>query len=273
MKGEQIFKGKTVLITGASSGIGSALAQAFARAGAITVLSARRTALLETLAEKIVAQGGPQPTVIAADLSVRGQALVLAQAALAQHRQIDILINNAGVGVSGAQLALGDTEAARAIFEINFWSPVALASALFDGKPARDFRAVVNVSSLIASAPLPQTGHYAASKSALSQATEALRLELLGTSVSVLHVLPGPVETPMLDELRNMNPDTRKMLSRIPSGRPEALASAILQALIRRQNELVFPRALGFVRHLPSLMRAINLKTTPPAATATTVGG
>src|SRR5688500_13829192 len=100
------YKWETALVTGASSGIGRALVKRLAREGVQVAVSARREAALRQLADEVEASGGPRPIVLAADLSLRGEAAQLG--ARAEHafdgRGVDIMVANAGVGIGGAQL-------------------------------------------------------------------------------------------------------------------------------------------------------------------------
>lgn len=250
-------EGRRALVTGASSGIGRAVALALADAGASLVLVARRQGALEAVATEIELRGHARPQVLVADLSQRGVAQLVAEQAHAHGGRVDILVNNAGAGIAGTQLAVADDDDARALFETNYWSPLALARGLFGDAPPTHAFAIVNVSSLIAGFPVATAGHYSSSKSALALATEALRLELVGRPAHVLHVIPGPVETPMLEDLRSVR-GAAKVVERLPRAQPEQLAAGILVALEKRQGTLVMPRSLDFVRHLPTLMLALG---------------
>src|SRR3954468_14856911 len=121
---------RRVLLTGASSGIGHAAALRLAERGARLALVARRRERRVALAEQIVAAGRPTPTVIAADLSRPGAAVGVASDALAELGGVDVVVNNAGGSVQGLTWVAGDREEARALFETNLWSPLALAAAL-----------------------------------------------------------------------------------------------------------------------------------------------
>lgn len=181
--------GQRALITGASSGIGRSLALLLGARGVRLALSSRSEGALAQVAQEI-AGDGPRPAVLAADLSRRGEAGALAQRALAALGPIDLLINNAGVGVTASLWVGGEGDAAREVMETNLWSPLALIQALVPGMRERRRGAVVNVTSLAGVVPTAFGGHYAASKAAMAQATEALRMELRGSGVG----LPDPVK-------------------------------------------------------------------------------
>jgi NAD(P)-dependent dehydrogenase (short-subunit alcohol dehydrogenase family) len=144
------MQGKRVLLTGASSGIGRALAAELAARGALLVLAARRADLLEELAEEIAADGHRRPEVIPADLSEPGAAQALATAALsALDGSLDVLINNAGASLTGAQSMIGDMPDARAVFEVNLWSPLALTAAVVPVMRTAGAGIIVNVTSTV----------------------------------------------------------------------------------------------------------------------------
>lgn len=247
------LSGSRALVTGASSGIGRAIARALAEKGVRLAVAARREPALTALADEIEAAGGARPVVLTADLSRPGEAARVAARATQALGGVDLLVNNAGVGLAGGQLTVGDDRDARALFETNFWSPVALARALGPEMKRRGSGAVVNVSSIGAVTPMPWAGHYSSSKAALSLATETLRLELRGSGVHVLHVQPGPVETAMLGEVRAV-PGGERLLARMPHGDPETLARKLVRALERGRRSLVYPGSLAVVRHLPTLV-------------------
>jgi short-subunit dehydrogenase len=251
------LKDKRVLLTGASSGIGRALAKELARAGAKLAVSARRVPSLESLADEIVREGGARPVVLPADLSVRGEATRLADRGSIELGPIDVLVNNAGVSVGGAQAIVGDGDIARAMFETNYWAPLALVQALVPGMKKRGFGVVVNVSSVGSVLSMPLAGHYSSSKAALALATETLRMELRKSGVHVLHVLPGPVDTGMLSEA-SLVPGGEKLIRTMPRGDVDTLAKKTRRALERGRMTLVYPGVLSIVRHLPTLAGVAN---------------
>lgn len=246
------LSGKRALVTGASSGIGRAIAVALAKEGVRLAIAARRVAALTSLADEIEKSGGVRPVVLAADLSKRGEAEDLARRATAALGGVDLLVNNAGLGIGGTQVVIGDGDLARELFETNYWTPLALTRALVPAMRARGDGAVVNVSSVASLTPFPLTGHYASSKAALSLASDVLRTELRGSGVSVLLVLPGPVETPMLAELKQLR---GVPLERMPRGDTATLARKVVSSLRKRRESLVYPGALSLARHLPTLAK------------------
>jgi len=254
---------ETALVTGASSGIGRALAVRLAKEGVHVAISARRAEALQTLADEIERAGGKRPVVLVSDLSKRGEAAALGAAAEAAFggRGVDLLVSNAGVGIGGAQLVVADDDIARALFETNYWSPLALARALAPGMRARGRGHIVNVTSIASVAPMPLMGHYASSKAALSMATDTLRLELRDDPIHVFEVVPGPVDTPMLAET-SLIPGGEQVFKRMPRGTTDVLADKIVRGLRRRRATLVYPGSLAVVRHLPTVVKAVSRSAT-----------
>lgn len=253
--------GRRALVTGASSGVGRALALTLGACGVQLALSSRSEGPLSEVADQIARGGGPRPAVLVADLSRRGEASGLAARAEAAVGPIDLLVNNAGAGLTASLWVGGDGDAAREMMETNLWSPLALIGALVPGMRARGAGTVVNVSSIGGLVATPFIGHYAASKGALSQASEALRMELRGSGVQVLHVVLGPINTPMLAEAL-VHASTRQASRWSPLGDPEALADLIARGVARgRTGTLVYPRALTPVSLFPRAARWFARRT------------
>jgi short-subunit dehydrogenase len=246
-----ILQDKRALITGASVGIGRAIARALAERGVTMAIAARRTAALEELAGEMAGAGHERPVVLATDLTKRGAAADLATRAAAELGQIDILINNAGASATGSQWDAGDGKTARELFELNYWSPLALIQALVPAMRRRKDGAVVNVTSLSALTPWVCTGHYSSTKAALSLASETLRLELHGSGVHVLEVMAGPIETALLGWVRRSVPGAATAMAWGPRGNPDTLARLVIRGLERRRKTLIYPRALGLTPHFP----------------------
>jgi short-subunit dehydrogenase len=228
--------GKRVLVTGASSGIGRALAIELGRRGAQLVLSARRTELLEQVATEVTREGGLAPVIAPADLSVPGQATELASIA----GEVDVLVNNAGVGIAGTQWIVGDRDEARELFEINYWSALALVRSLVPDMRKRGSGLIVNIASLGTAVPLPLIGHYEASKAAIQLSSEVLRSELRGSGVRVLLVQPSFVDTPMIEPARTHRSLKRPLRLYRPVS-AEGLARTTARALENGRRRVVYP--------------------------------
>lgn len=241
-----------VLLTGASSGIGRALALELGRRGHALALSARREDRLEAVAEEV---DGDRPAVITADLAQRDEAQRLAGAAVAALGGVDVLVNNAAGQVQALLAAAGDRDEGREVFETNVWSPLALVAALVPAMRERGSGLVVNVSSLAQISPYPALGHYCASKGALTAATETLRLEVERDGVRVLEVVLGPVDTPGSFQNRLL-PGGDQWLDRTRPGSAVAAARRIAGAIEDgRTRRLVHPRAMKAVHAMPGLGR------------------
>ena len=186
-----------VLITGASSGIGAALAQVFAahqhEHGHELVLVARRRDRLEALADEIAATGRPRPTVFTADLERRDAASAIAAELSSRGLEPAIVVNNAGFGLIGAATALIRDEQ-LAMIDVNVRALTEL-SLMFVDSLARHRGGILNVASLAAFLPGPGMAVYYASKAYVLSFSEALHRELADRGVRVTALCPGPVPT------------------------------------------------------------------------------
>ena len=184
--------GDWALVTGASSGIGSAFARALAREGVSCVLAARREDRLHSLADELEKRHQVATRVVAVDLGVREGADRLAEAV--SDLEIGILVNSAGFGCAG-RFEKQDRERMRAMIEVNCTAPAILTSRLLPGMCERGRGAVIMVGSIAGSQPLPLHALYGASKGFANLLGEALWGELRGSGVDCLTVLPGTTET------------------------------------------------------------------------------
>lgn len=246
--------GSRILLTGASSGIGRALAKRLAERGAMLAITARRKDLLDDVADEISAAGGIRPVVFVSDLSVRGAAAELARDALDALSEIDVLINNAGGGVGGTIAGIGDRDEGREAFEINYWSPLALAGAIVPQMRARRSGVVVNVTSGAQVMQWPLFGGYAATKAAFASATRNMQMELQGTGVRVVEVIPGAVDTAVQGETR-LAPGIDKLLKALPMGDADVLAQRIVRTLERGDDRLVYPKVVEVGLTVPRVAR------------------
>jgi len=176
------------LVTGASSGIGRAVAQTLIARGAVVAVSARRLPALQELGAA---------SVHAADLSDPAHALTLAAEVEARHGRVDVLVNNAGVRIDAAVSEIGLNELDRS-FQVNALSPFVLCGQLVGGMLGRGTGVIVNVEAPAVTGGRRGMGAYAASKAALSALTQTLRTEVGGgRGVAVFGFDPGWVRTPL----------------------------------------------------------------------------
>jgi uncharacterized protein len=186
------------LVTGASSGIGAALAERLARDGRDVLIVARRRERLEALAARLQFETGAAVDLLVADLTDPEQ-LHLVEERIAGERRLDLLVNNAGFGGYGSFAEI-DSDVAGRLTAIHITAPLRLTRAALPGMIARERGAVVNVASLLAlSGPLnlPMAGRatYAGAKSFLLTFTQLLAQELEGSGVQAMVCLPGMVES------------------------------------------------------------------------------
>jgi uncharacterized protein len=240
------LRGKRVLITGASRGIGRSLAAAFARAGAHVALVARDAAALEAVAAPL---GG---SVHPADLLDREQLGRLVHRVEDEAGPIDVLVNNAGMGHTAAHW---DTTAEQlsAQVQLNLTVPLELARQTVPRMLRRGGGHLVNVASLAAIASVPGMTAYAATKAGLAHGTAALRDELRGLPIGVTTVLVGGVPTDLLAEGEEYAPFHRsfarlRRIQLVPDTDPDDLATAVVLGVERGRRTVYLPRrAAAFV--------------------------
>jgi short-subunit dehydrogenase len=191
---------KVIVITGASSGIGRAVALALAREQARLVLVARREPLLQSLAEE-VRKGGGSALVLPLDLRERNQVNTMIATAREQFGRIDVLINNAGFGYLGT---VEETPAAlvREIFDLNFEAPLLASQLVIPIMKAQGGGHIINVSSVVGRRGLPLNGIYCATKFALQGISESLRLEVKDAGIDVSIVSPAATESEFGENVR-----------------------------------------------------------------------
>lgn len=233
-----------VAVTGASSGLGEAIARAFGVAGDRLTLVARRADLLEAVASAFPGRA----RAAAFDLAAPDPAGWL-PAAEAAFGPVDVLVNAAGCQVIAPFADVTPAEAAG-MAALNYLTPVGLVRAVLPSMRARGAGAIVNVASIGAAAPPPYMSDYVATKAALAAFSQSLGAELRGTGVTVLTVYPGPMDTPMgaagLRAYGNA-PSARIM----PMGDPAGLARAVVDAVDRKRARLTYPPGYALMRWMP----------------------
>jgi short-subunit dehydrogenase len=248
-----------VVVTGASSGIGAAIARRFARANAKLTLVARRRSKLEELSE---ATGG-DAHVVEHDLSLPERATEWIAGAEAAHGPIDVLVNNAGVQVLGRTSSV-DVERGEMSLRLNVFTPLRLTRAVLPGMIERGHGTIVDVASMAAIAPTPCMTYYNASKGALAAASEALRGELRGTGVHVVTVYPGIIPGTDMGEHGLAAYESSRLLQLQPTGTTAVLADMIHWAVERKRPRVIYPRMNVLARWFPGTTRWFMDVFTPP---------
>jgi len=257
MAKKDYFINQTVLVTGASTGIGRCVALDYARQGADLVLAARSVDKLESLAREIESLGR-KAIVLPADLSQRGQAAKLIDRALETAGRIDILVNNAGIGYVEIVPDL-DLEKAREMFEINFWSVVEATKRILPHMVQRNSGQIINVSSIAGKRAFPSSSMYNASKFALEAFSESLRVELYRTGIKVISICPSVTETPFFEHPYVKGGPFREDVHSVPAMTPEAVSKALIRAS-RKGKRDVHLTLLGWaaVRLNPLIPRILD---------------
>ena len=194
------FKQRGVVITGAASGIGEALAQALAAQGARLLLADVDAPRLEAVAKTLQAKGASCEWQIA-DVASRAALQALADRAQALWGGADVLINNAGVGLVAPVASLIEADA-RWLMDINFWGVANGCQVFLPQLKARPQALIVNVSSVFAMISMPTQSIYNAAKAAVRAYSDALREELSDTPVRLLCVHPGGIQTRIVEQAR-----------------------------------------------------------------------
>ncbi len=220
-----------VLITGASSGIGEALAACFAQGGYDLVLVARSADKLQALSRQLMADYGVRAWVEPADLAVPGAAQKLAASLKRKRRQIDVLVNNAGV-LEQAPFVKMAAARHQQLIDLNISGLTAMLAQFVPPMVERGKGKVLNVASIAAFQPIPLLATYAATKAYVLSLSESLSEELKGSGVTVTALCPGVTATAMLGKAAEAN----AQMSKLPAfmiGRVEDVAAEGYAACIR----------------------------------------
>lgn len=243
------FKGKVVWITGASSGIGEALVQAFARKGAKIVLSSRNKKQLEKVQSKY--KLGDTSLVLPLDLADSSHFDDLAKAVYSKYGQIDVLINNGGM--SQRSLAFETPlEIDRKLMEINYFGNIALTKAVLPYMLKQQSGHVVAVSSIVGKFGFPLRSAYSASKHALHGFYETIRAELKQDGIRVTIAIPGRVKTNVsLNAILKDGSTNNKMDDGQDAGiSADLCASKIVKAISKQKKEVLIGRKEILLVHI-----------------------
>jgi short-subunit dehydrogenase len=277
------FDGARCLVTGASSGLGRAIAGHLVRAGADVLLTGRSLDRLDATARDLIAEGvGPESVpVVAADLTREDGRADVIRSAEDRFEGLDLVVNAAGVGATG-HLDTHDPSVFRTLFEINVFALVEMSRLSLPLLRRGDRPSLVNIGSIVARRALPGRSEYSASKFAVAGFTEAIRAEWTKYGIHVLLLNPGFTAT---EFERNLVVDTARVATaqkRLMTA--DQVAARTLKAILRGQNELTLtaegrllllvnrlaPRFVdaGFARFTRRVFRDVVQTSRPGAASA-----
>ena len=218
------LSGKCALVTGASGGIGAAVARVLHGAGAVVTLSGTRLEPLQALAEDL----GERAFVAACDLTDLASVEALPKTAAELMGSVDILVNNAGITRDGLMMRMSDDDW-LAVIQVNLTSTFRLSRAVLRGMMKARWGRIVNITSVVAQSGNPGQANYAAAKAGVVGLSKSLAQEVGSRGITVNCVAPGLVATPMTDKL---NDEQRaRILAAVPLGRmgtPHEIAAAVL---------------------------------------------
>src|ERR1044072_404503 len=219
--------GKVALVTGASGGIGGAIAKALHAQGATVALSGTRREALE----KAAAELGDRTHVLPCDLGDPAATDALAKDAEAAMGKLDILVNNAGLTRDNISMRMKDEEWQK-VLDVNLTAGFRLARAAMRGMMKRRFGRIIGITSIVGVTGNPGQANYAAAKAGMIGMTKALAAEVASRGITVNCVAPGFIATPMTDAL---NPQQKeRLLGAIPAGRlgasPDVAAAVVFLA-------------------------------------------
>ena len=204
--------GKTALVTGASGGIGAAIARGLHAQGATVALSGTRAEALEKLASEL----GGRTHVLTCNLSDKDAVEKLVPAAEAAMGQLDILVNNAGLTRDGLFMRMKD-EDWDTVIAVNLTATFRLARAAVKGMMKRRWGRIVSITSIVGVTGNPGQGNYAASKAGMIGMSKSLAAEVASRGITVNCIAPGFIESPMTDALNDKQKEA--ILGQVPAGK------------------------------------------------------
>jgi 3-hydroxy acid dehydrogenase / malonic semialdehyde reductase len=228
------LQGTTVFVTGASSGIGRSTAIAFAREGCRLLLCARRSDALEELRPTLISAGAPAVHVFELDVQKRAEVEAGIAGLPAEWREIDVLVNNAGLSRGLAKVYEDDPQNWEEMIDTNVKGLLYVTRSVVPGMVERGRGHVINLGSTAAYITYANGAVYCASKAAEKSISEGLKIDLIGTAVRVTSVDPGMVET-SFSKIRFRGDEERaaKVYENITPLKPEDIADAIVWAATR----------------------------------------
>ncbi|MCS6863958.1 MAG: SDR family NAD(P)-dependent oxidoreductase [Gemmataceae bacterium] len=245
--------GKRAILTGASGGIGQALARALVRAGVNVALASRNSEKLNTLAQELD-NDKVSLIVIPCDITVAEDRQRLVDTTVERWGGIDLLINNAGIG-SWGHFIDSTEEICRKVMEVNFFAPVELTRLAMPYLMSGEEPVVVNVASMCGRKAMPAWPEYSASKFALVGISEAWRAEFVRFGVDVITIIPGMTNSGFQDNW--LRKEGKAKLDFAQGMSPDFVAVSVCEAIRKNRSEVVLgteaKRLLRFNRYFPKL--------------------
>jgi 3-oxoacyl-[acyl-carrier protein] reductase len=204
--------GKTALVTGATGGIGAAIARSLHKQGATVAISGTRAEVLETLKAEL----GERVHVLACNLGNAEEVEKLVPAAEAAMGSLDILVNNAGITRDGLAMRMKDDDWAQ-VLDVNLTASFRLSRAAMRGMMKRRYGRIIGITSVVGVTGNAGQANYAASKAGMIGMTKALAQELASRNVTVNCIAPGFIATPMTDALNDKQKEA--IIAKVPAGR------------------------------------------------------
>lgn len=237
---------KRILLTGASSGIGEAMAIALAKQGAVLGLLARREDLLNDLASRCESVGG-SARVFACDVTDAGAVAAAADKFRAEFENIDVMIANAGIGGNNPETRALEPAAVRKVIDINLMGAVNSVHAVLAKMLEHGSGQLVAISSLAGVRGLPRSAAYSASKAGMTALFESVRLDTLGMGIDVTIIQPGFIKTPLTSGRSNNMPYIMDLNDAIPY---------FINAIEKKKRFAAFPWQLATIVWAGKLMPA-----------------
>ena len=239
------YRGRVAIVTGASSGIGRAIAIDLAKRGTAVVAVARRRELIEEVAE-LCRPTAPDSSAAVADVADRGAIEAVCRETLERHGRVDVIVNNAGIPqrIHASRVTVEDVEQ---VMRINFMGAVYATLALLPSMLGRRDGRIVNVGSVAGRVGSPRESAYAASKYALTGWSEVLAADLLDTGVKVHLIVPGAIDTEIWQKVQEPASYRGKFIP------PQSVADAVRDCLETGRFERWVPKRLQPVSLFRSL--------------------
>ncbi len=256
------FQNKVVVITGAGSGIGRALAIDFAQRGAYLALSDINQATLAELVQELSKQTQVFSQVF--DVGAEPAVQQFAEAVYAHYQCVDVVINNAGVAQAGSEFSQLSSEDFHWLMNINFWGVVYGCRYFLPYLREQPESSLVNISSIFGMVGIPTQSSYNASKFAVRGLSESLLLEERSnkTGVNVLAVHPGGIKTNILRHARGIQAKQLKKQEKLFRTAPETAAEQIIKGIQKKKNRILVGKDAHFIHHANKLLRGIVQKAT-----------